>query len=120
MGVASDFLNKNTDPLHPDLLDLMQHSECGHLAALFGADSSASGDAKQPAKRGALYSKTVGSRFKEQLADLMKLIGSTQVHYIRCVKPNPVASAEQFDTPLVADQLRFAGMQEAVRISRAA
>ena len=85
------------------------------MASLFAENFGVRpGDAKLKKERkgSALYSQTIGSRFKEQLKDLMQLIGSTQVHYIRCVKPNPVASGEVFDSELVADQLRFAGMQE--------
>ena len=42
------------------------------------------------------------------------------MHYIRCVKPNPQSVAKAFEDSLVTDQLRCAGMIEAVRISRAA
>lgn len=42
------------------------------------------------------------------------------MHYIRCVKPNTQSVPSTFDDALVADQLRCAGMIEAVRISRAA
>jgi myosin V len=116
---TAHFLIKNTDPLHPELCEAMEESKCDFVAALF-APSEGERKAKKERKGSALYSQTTGSRFKEQLKDLMRLIGSTQVHYIRCVKPNAEASSELFDCELVADQLRFAGMQEAVRISRAA
>ena len=43
-----------------------------------------------------------------------------QVHYIRCVKPNAESVPHAFTVDLVAEQLRCAGMLEAVRISRAA
>ena len=39
---------------------------------------------------------------------------------MRCVKPNAASVPHEFTDELVADQLRFAGMLEAVRISRAA
>ncbi|RHY26374.1 hypothetical protein DYB32_007678 [Aphanomyces invadans] len=63
---------------------------------------------------------TVVSKFKAQLADLMADIGATQVHYIRCIKPNATKSSATFDMPQVVDQLRCAGVVEAIRISRAA
>jgi myosin-5 len=120
---TSHFLIKNTDPLHPELCEAIEESKCDFVAALFAPPPSAKEGEKKvknQRKGSALYTQTIGSRFKEQLKDLMQLIGSTQVHYIRCVKPNAGASSELFDSELVADQLRFAGMQEAVRISRAA
>ncbi|RLO05169.1 hypothetical protein DYB28_007840, partial [Aphanomyces astaci] len=55
-----------------------------------------------------------------QLAGLMADIAATQVHYVRCIKPNAVKSSSAFDFRDVADQLRCAGVVEAIRISRAA
>ncbi|RQM26596.1 hypothetical protein B5M09_008055 [Aphanomyces astaci] len=63
---------------------------------------------------------TVVSKFKTQLAGLMADIAATQVHYVRCIKPNAVKSSSAFDFRDVADQLRCAGVVEAIRISRAA
>lgn len=31
---------------------------------------------------------TLGSMFKKSLGELMAIINSTNVHYIRCIKPN--------------------------------
>ena len=47
------------------------------------------------------------------LAELMALIAQTQVHYIRCVKPNPKSVSAEFDNALVAEQLRCAGALDA-------
>ena len=126
------FLTKNTDPLHPELLEMMQASGSPALAALFSSQeagketskaSSSLGTARgkgSEGRRGALFSLTVGGRFKEQLSGLMTSIASTQVHYIRCVKPNAQSVPHEFTKELVSEQLRCAGMLEAVRISRAA
>jgi len=67
-----------------------------------------------------MWTTTVGTRFKEQLSSLMRTIQATHVHYVRCVKPNPASQPDVFDAPLVTDQLRCAGMLEAIRIARAA
>ncbi|RHY23241.1 hypothetical protein DYB25_007615, partial [Aphanomyces astaci] len=67
-----------------------------------------------------LLCETVVSKFKTQLAGLMADIAATQVHYVRCIKPNAVKSSSAFDFRDVADQLRCAGVVEAIRISRAA
>ena len=120
------FLMKNTDPLHTDLVDMMQQSDNAALAALFtpaGKAPAATAGKAAPGKGkggGALFQLTVGGRFKEQLTGLMTTIASTQVHYIRCVKPNAQSVPHEFNTELVSEQLRCAGMLEAVRISRAA
>lgn len=128
---TSLFLTKNTDPLHPELLELMGRSDDPALSALFAADRGVPADAAATAgsgrarsasgiKKNAMWSTTVGTSFKEQLTALMATIRTTAVHYVRCVKPNTSADATVFESELVADQLRYAGMIEAIRISRAA
>ena len=53
-----------------------------------------------------------------QLGSLMRTIRSTRVHYVRCIKPNRAKSSSTFDRLLAAEQLRCAGVVEAIRISR--
>jgi hypothetical protein len=62
---------------------------------------------------------TVGTQFKTQLDSLMATIAETSVNYIRCIKPNPKFSPVVFDQLSVLNQLRYSGVLEAVRISRA-
>ena len=49
----------------------------------------------------------------------MSTIGATMVQYVRCIKPNPVKSKDVFSMQMVVEQLRCAGVIEAIRISRA-
>ena len=113
------FISKNTDPLHPELVEMASGSASSYVSQLFTKAAAASG--APASKRGtAMYSATIGSTFKTQLNELMTMIGATDVHYVRCVKPNAASVPHEFTDELVADQLRFAGMLEAVRISRAA
>ena len=63
---TAHFLIKNTDPLHPELCEAMEESKCDFVAALF-APSEGEKKAKMQRKGSALYSQTIGSRFKEQL-----------------------------------------------------
>ncbi|SMN21492.1 similar to Saccharomyces cerevisiae YAL029C MYO4 One of two type V myosin motors (along with MYO2) involved in actin-based transport of cargos [Maudiozyma saulgeensis] len=60
---------------------------------------------------------TLGSMFKASLVELMKTIESTNVHYIRCIKPNTEKTAWEFDNLLVLSQLRACGILETIRIS---
>jgi myosin-5 len=50
----------------------------------------------------------------------MEAIHQTEVQYVRCIKPNSNKSSAQFSRAMVVEQLRSAGMIEAIRISRAA
>jgi myosin heavy subunit len=67
-----------------------------------------------------MISETVTTKFKNQLNKLMVLIASTEVHYVRCIKPNTAKSSTEFNNLLVVEQLRSAGMIAAVSISRSA
>lgn len=60
---------------------------------------------------------TLGGIFKSSLIELMKTINETNVHYIRCIKPNESKSAWIFDGPMVLSQLRACGVLETIRIS---
>ncbi|QHS71412.1 myosin 4 [Saccharomyces paradoxus] len=60
---------------------------------------------------------TLGSMFKKSLGELMAIINSTNVHYIRCIKPNSEKMSWKFDNLMVLSQLRACGVLETIRIS---
>lgn len=47
----------------------------------------------------------------------MDTIGETNVHYIRCIKPNESKEAWVFEPNMVLSQLRACGVLETIRIS---
>ena len=49
----------------------------------------------------------------------MEEIERTTVQYVRCVKPNSIKSSSHYDVEMVVDQLRCAGVIEAIRVARA-
>lgn len=59
---------------------------------------------------------TLGSKFRSQLDSLMETIKSKHPHFIRCIKPNSMKVASIFDSNMVLQQLRYAGLLEAIRI----
>lgn len=62
---------------------------------------------------------TLGGIFKSSLIELMHTINNTDVHYIRCIKPNEAKEAWKFEGPMVLSQLRACGVLETIRISTA-
>ena len=60
---------------------------------------------------------TVGWQFKESLEALMKILNSTEPHYVRCIKPNDVKGAFTFNNERAVQQLRACGVLETIRIS---
>ena len=70
------FISKNTDPLHPELVEMASGSASSYVSQLFTKAAAASG--APASKRGtAMYSATIGSTFKTQLNELMTMIGAT-------------------------------------------
>ena len=61
---------------------------------------------------------SVGSQFSSQLRDLRSRISDTAPHYVRCLKPNDDLIPYNFQPLVIADQLRCAGVLEAIRVSR--
>jgi myosin-5 len=53
-----------------------------------------------------------------QLNKLMQRLGSTEPHFIRCIKPNTQQLPNVVDQELVLQQLRCCGVLEVVRIAR--
>lgn len=72
---------------------------------------------KKPGPARMVKKPTLGSMFKQSLIDLMTTIDSTNVHYIRCIKPNEDKEAWKFDNLMVLSQLRACGVLETIRIS---
>ena len=104
------------DKLHkpPKSVALSQSSTCAHVGKLqnFVRAEGAGG-------RGSVVTKSVGEKFKGQLRDLRSRIDITAPHYIRCLKPNDELLPDEFDPKQIVEQLRYSGVLEAVRVSRA-
>ncbi|PCH38788.1 myosin 5 [Wolfiporia cocos MD-104 SS10] len=78
------------------------------------ASSATSG----PKRIGAVARKpTQASIFKASLVNLMETLNVTNVHYIRCIKPNEAKKAWEFTPQQVLGQLRACGVLETIRIS---
>ena len=134
---VSGFVDRNNDTLSEEIRGLVQTSTNQLLKGIFSvddlaatskdaADSKAAAAAelqagKSPSKlQSFLKQASVTQKFKTQLGDLMGVIEGTTVQYVRCIKPNARKSPEIFDRKMVVEQLRCAGMIDAVKISRSA
>ncbi|KAJ7285580.1 myosin 5 [Mycena rebaudengoi] len=85
----------------------------------FVGNTSTSGAAAAGAKRAGAATKkpTQGSIFKASLITLMETLSVTNVHYIRCIKPNEKKRPWEFQPQQVLGQLRACGVLETIRIS---
>ncbi|KAL9031903.1 MAG: hypothetical protein Q9196_000099 [Gyalolechia fulgens] len=127
---SDGFIEKNRDTVPDEHLEVLRQSSNTFLAEVLEAasfirekDSAMAINAKAVATPGrrigvaANRKPTLGGIFKSSLIELMQTINSTEVHYIRCIKPNESKEAWCFEGPMVLSQLRACGVLETVRIS---
>ncbi|KAI7906682.1 P-loop containing nucleoside triphosphate hydrolase protein [Cokeromyces recurvatus] len=120
---AEGFLDKNKDTVPDEMLAVLQNSESKFLVEMLQtATEAATSQEVKPApvkKMGMAIAKkpTLGSIFKLSLINLMDTINNTNVHYIRCIKPNEAKVAWGFEPNMVLSQLRACGVLETIRIS---
>mmetsp|Transcript_31216 Transcript_31216/g.38122 ORF Transcript_31216/g.38122 Transcript_31216/m.38122 type:complete len:1710 (+) Transcript_31216:294-5423(+) len=131
---TSGFVQKNKDELPREATDLLLSSTyqiVKDLAKIISGEdeASAAAPAAAPGRRaprrgapggkgGSSKRQTVGGQFSAQLQSLRKKIDLTSPHYVRCLKPNDLLVPDHFNPLIISDQLRCAGVIEAVRVSR--
>jgi myosin heavy subunit len=118
---GKDFVEKNKEEVPRGASALLESSNKGFVR-LLGKITMGSMDAgPTSATNGRTKAKkrpTVASQFSSQLTDLRNRIEKTNPHYVRCLKPNQSLKPNEFDSAMIADQLRYAGVLEAIRVSR--
>ena len=121
---TTGFLEKNKDQLHGDMTAVIMSSSDPFIADLLkppASEGKAEEDAKskkrsRSRKKPGKKSDTLGTQFKKQLSQLMKTLGKTEPHFVRCMKPNHVKKGRIFEAPMMLSQLRYAGLLEVCRI----
>lgn len=118
------FIEKNRDTVGEGHLEVLKNSSNEFLQSVLSIidKNAAALEASKPPLNSSIRSvaskkPTLGSMFKNSLIELMKTINSTNVHYIRCIKPNEQKKAWEFDSLMVLSQLRACGVLETIRIS---
>ncbi|XP_037543368.1 unconventional myosin-XIX [Nematolebias whitei] len=106
-------VEKNKDPVPPELINLLQSSDNPLLHQIFSVKES-----ENPNNKG-LSKVTVVSKFKDSLESLMNILLGTTPHYTRCIKPNPDCKPLTFRKEEVIMQLEACGIVETIHISAA-
>ncbi|KAG0172475.1 Myosin type-2 heavy chain 1 [Apophysomyces sp. BC1034] len=117
---SENFLDKNKDTVPDEHMALLQSAEFDFLKEVLDkAAANNPSPVPENNKRMSMVARkpTLGSIFKLSLINLMDTIGNTNVHYIRCVKPNEAKVAWAFEANMVLSQLRACGVLETIRIS---
>ncbi|CRH01782.1 myosin C, putative [Plasmodium relictum] len=108
---SAGFLEKNKDQLSTDAQNILLQSKNHYVATLFEKYLRRNVDRRKFI--------TVSSEFREQLNSLMKRIRETEPHFIRCIKPNSQNLPDVFDRISVNEQLKYGGVLQAIKVSRA-
>jgi myosin V len=127
---SDGFIDKNRDTVPDEHMAVLRSSSNTFLGNVLDAalavrerdSASAASNMVRPVggrKIGVAVNRkpTLGGIFKSSLIELMHTINNTDVHYIRCIKPNEGKEAWRFEGPMVLSQLRACGVLETVRIS---
>ena len=130
---SEGFIDKNRDTVPDEQQEVLRSSKNKFLLEVLEASaalreresgsvqSKPTGAAVSGKRIGATVNRkpTLGGIFKSSLIELMSTINNTDVHYIRCIKPNEAKEAWKFEGPMVLSQLRACGVLETIRISTA-
>ncbi|KAK9429667.1 P-loop containing nucleoside triphosphate hydrolase protein [Lipomyces doorenjongii] len=124
---SEGFIEKNRDAVPDEHMEVLMASKNEFLKEVLKTSIDvAKAEPPQPAVKQAPGKRlgtasnrkpTLGGIFKGSLIELMSTINSTNVHYIRCIKPNEAKEAWKFEGPMVLNQLRACGVLETIRIS---
>ncbi|ORX97267.1 Myo2 class V myosin [Basidiobolus meristosporus CBS 931.73] len=117
---SEGFLDKNKDNISEELSGVLSATAFDFLLDLLPDQIEEQPITRSSARRSigaAIKKKTLGSSFKSSLISLMDTVNSTNVHYIRCIKPNEEKKPWHFDPQMVLSQLRACGVLETIRIS---
>lgn len=102
---TAQFIEKNNDALHTSLAFLVQECKNKFIQKLFESESEAIRQST-----GKLNFISVGSKFRQQLTELLEKLRSTGTNFIRCVKPNLKMVSGLFEGGQILSQLQCSGM----------
>ena len=97
---VNNFISKNKNKIDADLVNFLNNKKLFYLDELTITKSK------------------VIHVFKKSLNNLVNYIKKTDLHFIRCIKPNDNNLPNNFDDMRILEQLKYNGVVEAVRVSR--
>lgn len=116
-GYSRDWLDKNSDELSALVVECMLQSSSALVQELFAEKAAIAVAAGGAGSAGTKIS--LGGQFRNQLISLVENLHKTEPHFVRCVKSNNKKKGGVFDGNLVLEQLKYAGLFEAIRIRKA-
>lgn len=109
---ATEFCHKNKDIISNEAHNIISHFD------LFKNNNEIKQYNDEIKQNSSIGSKSVSFQFKKQMNELMNIIDKTNVHYIRCFKPNNISKSNVFNRSKILDQLNNNGILETIKVSR--
>lgn len=97
---TNDFISKNKNLLSDDLIEFINNKNLFFMKEI-----------KKTKKK-------ILQKFQKELNELRKYVETTDLHFIRCIKPNDLNIPNNLNQQRVLDQLKYNGVVEAVRVAR--
>ncbi|KAF0686961.1 Aste57867_21253 [Aphanomyces stellatus] len=104
---TAGFCDKNKDNVHPEALAFMSLSS--HMVLHVAPPATSKG---KPS------STSCTQKFQTQLKVLLSELDATNLHFIRCLKPNDQGEPQIMDDTRMLDQLRCSGLLEVTQLTR--
>mmetsp|Transcript_106948 Transcript_106948/g.312762 ORF Transcript_106948/g.312762 Transcript_106948/m.312762 type:complete len:1388 (+) Transcript_106948:67-4230(+) len=101
---TKSWLDKNNDRLLPECERLICESTCPLVSAMGEPD------------QGKASFRSISKRYIQDLEGLLKTLGTCNLHYIRCFKPNEGQRPNAFQPQLLLDQIVQCGTIELVKV----
>ncbi|KAM7534154.1 hypothetical protein Aperf_G00000109723 [Anoplocephala perfoliata] len=115
---TAEFIEKNNDALHHSLEELLHSSTNDLLRKMHNPQEAKSWTAKRIKSNiaGKINFISVGTKFKDQIEELVKKLTASGTNFIRCVKPNSDMADHKFDGEPCLLQLRFFGLTDVLML----
>ncbi|XP_066511963.1 unconventional myosin-XV [Hoplias malabaricus] len=117
------FLDKNYDQVRQEVLDLFIQSHNRMVSNLFIKHSESLNQQKGGMRRDSTVTRryqpsTVAAKFQQSLQELLDKMERCNPFFVRCIKPNNNKEPGLFELDLVAHQLRYSGIMDAIQIRK--
>eukprot|EP00929_Paragymnodinium_shiwhaense_P105643 TRINITY_DN7068_c0_g4_i1.p1 TRINITY_DN7068_c0_g4~~TRINITY_DN7068_c0_g4_i1.p1 ORF type:complete len:1542 (+),score=475.62 TRINITY_DN7068_c0_g4_i1:137-4762(+) len=106
---TAGWLDKNNDRLLQECEDLVVDSSNAVVSSLADEEKETRGSSRSPFR-------SISKKYQQDLGTLLNTLGTCNLHYIRCFKPNEAQKPNKFQEQMVLDQIVQCGTIELVKI----
>ncbi|KAL4487053.1 hypothetical protein ABPG72_001505 [Tetrahymena utriculariae] len=117
------FREKNMDELNQEISNCILNSKNQDILEIFSFEEQSNSDKNTNSQSGKFISnnaknKYLCSKFKLQMVELMSELNSSDVHFVRCIKPNEEKKKDHFIQGYVMQQIRYLGVLESIEVRK--